>query len=151
VDQLKLAAERLRLGLRGGWRTPRDAVAWADAQIAKLSDPDASLIEISLVAQEYPLTVAALLAAVPGRTEHGVAMRAALADLLDLVTAAPARAAEAAQMLYVAYLQGDLPDGEFGGAPSRLDDAFALVAEGIWQGRDPAADLLDFQREHTGT
>jgi hypothetical protein len=145
VDQLKLEAERLRLGILYGWRTPRDAVAWADTQIAELSEPGRNLIDLSLAAREDPWVVADLLSAVPGRVEAGLAMRAALGDLLALVLAAPERAAEVACMLNGLRWDVDLPAAHTF-APIVLCDEWS---EYEWKGGDPAVLLLKFLREHS--
>jgi hypothetical protein len=47
-------AERLRIGIRGGWLKPADAVAWADKMISESSKPDPSLLDVALGGKRGP-------------------------------------------------------------------------------------------------
>ena len=54
-------AERLRLGVRGGWLNVDEAVAWADRQIEQASQPHPALIDLAMAHNRTREEVAALL------------------------------------------------------------------------------------------
>ena len=101
MDQLKYEAEHLRLGIRGGWLPVRDAVVWADKQIAESPEPHATLLDVSLAGNCPREEMATLLASVPGSADPVSVMRACLAHLLRMVEREPTLAREVAQWLYV--------------------------------------------------
>jgi hypothetical protein len=148
MNQLKYEAERLRLGIRGGWLLVRCAVAWADERIAQSPEPHPALLDISLAGTRPPNEVVSLLADVPGSADPIAVMRACLADLLRTVEREPALGRAVAQWLYVSATQGDLPEAHFGWQALAIDDEFALAAQGIGTSEAAQARLLAFLREH---
>jgi hypothetical protein len=99
MAQQKNEAERMRLGISGGWLRVAEAVAWADTQIAQAPDPPASLLDIALAGKRTREEVAGLLATVPGSADTIWVMRACLADLLGTVEREPTLARDAARWL----------------------------------------------------
>ena len=59
-------AERLRIGVRGGWIRIQEAVAWADNQIERTPQPHLALIDLALAHNRNREEVAGLLDMVPG-------------------------------------------------------------------------------------
>ena len=148
MDQLKLEAERLRLGIRGGWIPIPDAIAWADRQIGSTSASHESLIGLSLAASRSREEVAGLLALVPGVADSVAVMRSCLADLLKTLEREPALGRQIAKWLYFAGAQGDLPEAHFGWEPLAIDDEFALAAQGVSTTERAQTRLLAFLRKH---
>jgi hypothetical protein len=141
-------AERLRFGIRGGWLSVSDAVAWADRQITDAPAAHASLLDVALGGSRTREAMAELLSAVPGSSDRVGVMRACLADLLRTIEREPGVARETARWLEAAARQGLLPDAQFGSEPSALDDEFALADQGIGTVEDARVRLLEFLREH---
>jgi hypothetical protein len=76
-------------------------------------------------------------------------MRRCLADLLELVERQTAVARDVAKWLDLAANEGFLPESEFGGEPTSLDDVFALAEQGVYGTVLEAQQrLLSFLREH---
>jgi hypothetical protein len=149
MDRLKNEAERLRFGIRGGWLTVEQAVAWADIQIAQSPTPHPALLDVALARTRSREEVAAFLDAVPGNADVTGVMRRCLADLLELVERQTAVARDVAKWLDLAANEGFLPESEFGGEPTSLDDVFALAEQGVYGTVLEAQQrLLSFLREH---
>lgn len=145
----KHQAERLRIGLGGRWIQVRDAIAWADRQIAEASHPHPALIDIALAHNRRREDVEALLAAIPGSVDAVSVMRLCLGDMLEAVERDPRLAADAARWLYHAALREELPEAEFGLEAYAVEDAFSLAEQGIYGTVGEARDrLLAFLREH---
>jgi hypothetical protein len=64
--QQKNQAERLRIGVCGGWVPIQDAIAWADREIEQTPQPHPALIDLASTSNRHRDEVASLLAAVPG-------------------------------------------------------------------------------------
>jgi hypothetical protein len=141
-------AERLRIGIRGGWLDVSDAVSWADNHIAKTPHPHSSLLDVALGSSTTRAQMVDLLHAVPGSPDLITVMRACLGDLLRVVEQKPALARDAARWIEVSAHQGDLPAEEFGWEPFALDDDFALAEQGIGKAEESLERLLRFLREH---
>jgi hypothetical protein len=131
MTRQKHEAERLRIGIRGGWLNVSEAVAWADTQIAESPVPHASLLDVAIGANRTREEMAALLGAVPGSSDVVEVMRACLGDLLLVVERELALARGAARWVEAAAQEGHLPEAQFGWEPWALDDAFALADQSI--------------------
>lgn len=142
-------AERLRVGIRGGWLPVSEAVKWADDQIARTATPDPPLIEVALGANKSREQMVTLLSAVPGAADMIAVMRACLADLLRVIERNPALARDAAKWLELAAHEGNLPEAAFGWDSFTLADEFALADQGIGTAQQAEARLLAFLRKHT--
>lgn len=149
IDKRKYEAERLRLGIRGGWIELAAAIAWADEEIARQPHPDPVLIDISLAGHRHREEIEALLAAVPGQVNPVGVMRRCLGDLLTRLDGEPALGPEIARYLYSAAAAGDLPAEHFGHEPFALDDEFALARQGIGTLELAQARLTAFLRRHS--
>ena len=146
----KNEAERLRLGIRGGWLKIADAVAWADRQIDQTPQPDLALVDLALAQNRTREEVVALLEAVPGSADSVAVMRCCLNDLLETVEREPRLAPDAARWLEAAANRGELPESEFGLEAFGLDDAFALAEQGTYGTLEDARDrLVAFLRQHS--
>ena len=142
-------AERLRRGIRGGWLTVSEAVEWADAEIARSTQPNATLLEVALASNRSPSDVALLLEDVPGASDRIGVMRRCLGDLLKAVEREPGLSPDAARWIEASAIEGDLPDVEFGHEPMGVADAFALAEAGAYGTvHDARVRLLAFLREH---
>ena len=142
-------AERLRIGVRGGWIRIQEAVAWADNQIERTPQPHLALIDLALAHNRNREEVAGLLDMVPGSANVLLVMRRCLSDILEVVERDPTRGADAARWLDSAAHRGDLPESDFGFEPFMLNDVFALAEQGICGTVGEALDrLMDFLREH---
>jgi hypothetical protein len=148
IDPRKFEAERLRLGVRGGWIEPRAAIDWADGQIAREDPPDPALIDIALATNQRREELVALLAAVPGHADPTAVMRRCLTDLLTRLEAEPALGPQVARYLYAAAAAGDLAVDQFGQEPLALDDEFALARQGIGTVAEAQSRLEAFLRRH---
>jgi hypothetical protein len=144
MTQLKHQAERLRIGIGGGWLKVSEAVEWADQQIAATPEPHASLIAIAAAAGCSWGEMVTLLRDVPGTADASVVMRACLADLLDVLQREPELARDAARWLEWAADQGLLPDAEFGWEATALADAFALADQTIGTVAEAESRLVAF-------
>jgi hypothetical protein len=148
VPNLKNEAERLRIGIRGGWIPVSDAIAWADRVISDTPDPAPALLDLALAANRPRHEVVDVLTRVPGASDANDVMRECLADLLAAVERQPNLARDAARWLYFTACDGGLPAGEFGHEPIALDDEFALAEQGYGSERTARERLLRFLREH---
>ena len=140
--QQKNEAERLRLGVRGGWIAIQEAVAWADSQIERTSEPHPVLFELALSHGRSREEVAALLQAVPGSADSIAVMRSCLNDLLEVIERSPSLALDAARWLEAAATRGELPEAHFGSEPYALADAVALAEQGTYGTIEEAASRL---------
>jgi hypothetical protein len=149
MDHLKNEAERLRVGIRGGWLNVEQAVAWADDQIAQSPAPHPAVLDVALARTRSREEVAALLDAVPGTVDGTGVMRRCLADLLAVVEHELYVARAVAKWLEVAAHEGLLPASDFGWEPVALADTFALAEQRV-HGTviDAQERLLSFLREH---
>ncbi len=146
----KNEAERLRLGIRGGWLKIDEAVSWADRQIERTQQPPLALVDLALAHNRTREEVAALLEAIPGSADLVAVMRSSLTDLLDAVEREPRLAPDAARWLEAAAIRGELPESEFGSEAYGLDDAFALAEQGSYGTVEQARDrLVAFLQEHS--
>lgn len=146
----KNEAERLRLGIRGGWLKIDEAVSWADRQIERTQQPPLALVDLALAHNRTREEVAALLEAIPGSADLVAVMRSSLNDLLDAVEREPRLAPDAARWLEAAAIRGELPESEFGSEAFELDDAFALAEQGSYGTVEQARDrLVAFLQEHS--
>ena len=142
-------AERLRLGVRGGWLSVDEVVAWADRQIEQASDPHPALIDLAMAHNQNREQVAALLDAVPGSPNVVAVMRNCLSDLLEVIEREPDLAADAARWLETAASRGELPRSEFGWEPWALAEAFALARQDAYGTIEKARErLLVFLRRN---
>jgi hypothetical protein len=148
MDQRKFEAERLRLGIRGGWIEPSAAISWADREIAREQDPHPALIDVALAAHQPREELVALLSAMPGQVDPAAVMRRCLGDLLVRLNAEPELGSQVARYLYAAAAAGELPPDRFGHEPFALDDEFALAQQGIGTVADAQARLAAFLRRH---
>jgi hypothetical protein len=148
MDKRKYEAERLRIGIRGGWIATRAAIGWADEEIARQPEADPALIEISLAGHQHRDELVALLAAVPGQADPVAVMRRCLGDLLAHLETQPALGPEVARYLYSAAATGELPEEHFGHEPFALDDGFALARQGIGTTDEAQARLIAYLRRH---
>jgi hypothetical protein len=146
VSVLKEQAEVLRIGLVAGVRTTRDAVTWADGLIAAQSQPDLSLLNVSLAGSRSAAEMSTLLDEVPGDCDRVEVMRGILADLLHLLEREPQRADDIARWLYLWSVNGDLPDPPFGWEANALDDTFDLARRTIIPREEAMRQLLVFLR-----
>lgn len=146
----KNEAERLRLGIRGGWLKINDAVAWADGQIERTQRPALALLDLALAHDRTREEVAALLDAVPGSADSVAVMRCCLNDLREAVERDPRLAPDAARWLEATANRGELPEFEFGSEPFALADAFALAEDGSYGTVEEARyRLIAFLRQHS--
>jgi hypothetical protein len=149
MDQQKNEAERLRLGVRGGWVAIGDAIAWADSQIERTHQPHPAFLELALAYNGTREEVASLLEAVPGLVDRVAVMRRCLSDLLAVVERKPWLAADVATWLEASANRGELIEAEFGSEPFALADAFALAEQGTYGTVDEArARLIEFLRHN---
>jgi hypothetical protein len=149
MANLKEEAERLRIGIRGGWLTAADAVAWADNVIAEASRPDSALLQVASAVNRPREEIATLLAAMPGSADRIAVMRRCLADLLKTLEREPPLARDAARWLEAAANGGELPELAFGTEPTALDEAFGLAEAGVYDTVDSARErLMAFLRAH---
>lgn len=147
--QQKAEAERLRVGVLGGWVEVAEAVAWADRQIERVPQPHPALVDLALARNCNREEVAALLGAVPGSVDPVAVMRRCLGDILELVGRQPRLATDAARWLEAAAHRGELTESDFGSEPFALADAFALAAQGAYGTVEEARDrLMVFLRQN---
>jgi hypothetical protein len=151
MTQQKHQAERLRVGIAGGWLNVSEAVEWADRQIAVSPQPHASLIEIAIGAARTRAEMATLLRDVPGASDPCTVMRVCFADLLAVLEREPALARDVAQWLECVAKEGLLPDAQFGWEATALADAFSLADQTIGTVGDAEARVVAFLRQHAVT
>jgi hypothetical protein len=127
----KHEAERLRIGVAGGWVPIAAAVAWADRIILEDPSPDAAIIDVALAGKQSRSEVAALLALIEGETDAIAARKQALADLLGWIGQDVEKGASAAHYLHELACSGLIPEEYFGWEPYALEDSYDLAREGI--------------------
>jgi hypothetical protein len=141
-------AERLRLGIQGGWLPISEAISWADRLISESPTPDPALLDIALAANWTRSEVASLLGKIAGVADSVAVMRRCLGDLLHVVEERPDLARDAARWLEITANEGRLPESEFGWEPRALDDEFALADQGYGSDKAACSRLLAFLRQH---
>ena len=142
-------AERLRIGIRGGWLQIAEAVGWADREIEQTSQPHPALIDLASAHNRAREEVVALLEAVPGSADLVSVMRWCLSDLLETIQREPALSADAARWLENAAHRGELPESAFGSEPFALADEFALAEQRTYGTVEGARNrLVAFLRQH---
>ena len=127
----KHEAERLRVGIAGGWVPIATAVAWADRIILEDPSPDSAIIDVALASKQSRSEVAALLGHIGGETDALAARKQALGDLLDWIGQDVDKGGSAARYLYQLACSGLMPEEHFGWEPYALEDAFDLARQGI--------------------
>ena len=147
LNGVKNQAERLRIGIRGGWLRIDEAIAWADAEIAREAEPHPSVLDVALAHRRTREEIASLLSTVPGSADMVAVMRWCLHDLLVALEREPGLARDAARWLH-ANAWDWLPESEFGSEPYVLADMFAVADEGYGTREEVHARLLAFLREH---
>jgi len=114
MTQQKNQAERLRIGVSGGWVPVQEAIAWADREIERALQPHSALLDLASASNRHRHEVASLLDAVPGTADRLAVMRACLADLLEVVEHKPWLAADVATWIEAAAVRGELAAADFG-------------------------------------
>jgi len=148
LNGAKNQAERLRIGIRGGWLRIDEAIAWADAEIAREAEPHPSLLDVALAHRRTREEIASLLSTVPGSADTVAVMRWCLHDLLVALEREPGLARDAARWLEANAQRDGLPESEFGWEPYVLAELFALADEGLGFREEAHARLLAFLRQH---
>ena len=133
IPRQKEAAEIIRIGLVGGFRTVADAIRWADDVVAADSDPDPAIIEVALAGELSSAEVVSRLSVVAGTADATTVWRAVFADILRTVDADHSRGEAIAHWLYSSTRNRELPEETFGSEPLFLEDYFAGAREG-WGG-----------------
>lgn len=145
----KEEAERLRIGLVGGWKSVKDIVAWADCIVESVQEPPIHFIDISLSENRRTEEVAELLGNVPGLADPIAVMRRCLGDLKHWIGNDYGRAQQAAEYLRTLAGTSSLPEGHFGPEPYFLGDNFALARQGTYGSlADAFSDLLNWLKKH---
>ena len=129
MRDIKAEAERLRLGLLGGWRDIAEVVTWADDVLAAETNPPPQIVDLSLGRRQPREIVIDLLHEIPGSVHSIAIMRQCLADLRQWVGNDPKRGEQAARYLYALAGSDLLPEADFGPEPFFLDDHFALAGK----------------------
>jgi len=142
MRDIKAEAERLRLGLQGGWRGIAEVVAWADDVLASEASPPAQIVELSLGRHQPCEGVIELLREVPGDVDNIAIMRQCLAELRLWVGKDPQRGEQVARYLYALACSDLLPEAHFGHEPFSLDDHFALARTGVYGSAEAALTYL---------
>jgi len=146
----KEEAERLRLGLMGGWRSVKEVVDWADSVVAGFQHPPAHFIDISLSENQRVETIAELLGAVPGIADPIAVMRRCLGDIEKWVSDDCEKAQQVARYLHSLAGTALLPEPHFGSEPYFLDDNFALARQGTYGSLEDAfSELRSWLKKHT--
>ena len=142
VSDLKLQAELLRIGILGGYVSPEEAVAWADALIETSVSARADLIEVSLSGGKRGEDVAHALAQVVGEVGEEELRHAFLRHMADVVFSQPAKGRNVARTLYRLALEGGAPTWEAESAMLTFDDAYDLAESGIFSTPEGVAEEL---------
>jgi hypothetical protein len=132
MRDIKAEAERLRLGLQGGWRDIAEVVAWADDVLTSEASPPPQIVVLSLSRQQPRDGVIELLRELPGIVDRIAIMRECLGDLRLWVGQDPQRGEQVARYLYTLAGSDALPEAYFGREPFSLDDHFALARTGTY-------------------
>jgi hypothetical protein len=128
----KHEAERLRLGIAGGWVPIDAAVAWADQIILEDPSPASAIIDVALAGKQSRSEVATLLARIDGETDALAARKQALGNLLDWIGQDVEKGGSAARYLYELACSGLIPEEHFGWEPYALWDTYDLARQGIY-------------------
>jgi hypothetical protein len=132
MRDLKTEAERLRVGLLGGWHTAAKVIAWADEVISSEFEPPWQVIDLALTRDRHLKALDKLLQAIPGETDQVAVMRQCLAEVRRWVGEDADRGERAAKFLYLIAGTDLLPEAVFGYEPWSLDDHFYLARSGIY-------------------
>lgn len=140
---LRTQAETFAIALEIGAVSVRSVIAWAESASADESAPCALLREVALMAQSYPIEVAAALRALPGEPERAVANQGVLLLLGYTLSQNRARADQVAAALYRLVISAELWDDELRSLAYWADDALTLADQGlIPESRDQVIDKL---------
>jgi hypothetical protein len=148
MRNIKAEAERLRIGLRGGWRTIAEIVAWADDILISEPSPPPQIIDLSLSRMSHPVDVAYLLDDIPGMIDRVAIMRECLVDLRRWMGDDGDRGEQAAESLYILANVGMLPETEFGEGPLGFHDMFYLAKAGVY---GTVLDALNYLKDWLDT
>ena len=131
MTTLKLQAEVLRIGILGGYVSPEEAIAWADALIESLSPAPADLIEVSLSGGRRD-DVASALAQVSGSFDEESLRRTLLRKMADIAFSRPQFCRQIARALYQLAVEGRAPTRADESAMFTFDDAYDLAESGAF-------------------
>lgn len=140
-------AKRLSILLEMGVPVAREAIRWAEAQIATAESPSNELLELSTAPASQPATVLSHLHVLAAGADFWRAFGAAMPRLREYLVDHPSASERVAAAFYrIAVAAGDVPE-EFTFA-YRFEDSFQLARVGI-SGRteDVHQDFMDELRQ----
>ncbi len=124
-------AKRLSLLLEYGVPAEREAIAWADSQIATLDSPPHALLELSTTPPDHTAEILSQLHVLETGSDCWAALRAAIPYLHEHLVSHPADAPRVAAKLFHVVVSADDVPQDFMFA-YHFDDAFDLARERVF-------------------
>jgi hypothetical protein len=124
-------AKRLSILFEYGVRVSREAIAWADSQIAATDSPSETLLQLSTTSPARTAEMLSHLHVLATGADFWCALRAAMPRLREHLVTHPSDAERVARELFQVVVSADSVPEEFDFA-YRFDDAFGLAHNQIF-------------------